>query len=570
MEIHASGLLPTLIVSLIFAFVAGVAARALRLPPLVGYLLAGVIVGPFTPGFVANQKIANELAEIGVALLLFGVGLHFSPSDLWRARRVAIPGALLQMAITISVGYLAARFLIGASQGGAAIVGLCLAIASTAVATRALAERGRLDTPAGRIALGWLVVQDIVVILALVLVPLVLQAAKLDSAALAANLGQVALQLMGFVVVMSVLGRRFIPWLLGHVARLGSRELFTLAVITVALGIAGASTVLFGVSLTLGAFVAGVVLGESDLSHQAAAETRPIQQIFTVLFFVSIGMLFDPTTLWRMPFQVAAMLAAILVGAGLSTLLILLAMRRSVETAALVGAAFSQIGEFSFILTEVAGQIGLIDANLRNLVLAAALLSILVNPLVFYGMARLAPRVAAWPALRRWRDNGSAEVMHDQVALAGHAILVGHGRVGSLVGEALLAHHLPFVVIESDRTRSELLRAKGRTVIYGDATRQEVLAAASPTTARLLVVALPDAFHARHVVALVRKLNPRIETVVRTHSEEEAAYLEQEESVGLVVMGEREVALSMTDFTLQALGVASADAQSTVNAMRRR
>jgi CPA2 family monovalent cation:H+ antiporter-2 len=568
MEIHASGLLSTLVVSLAFAFAGGMAARMLRLPTLVGYLLAGVIVGPFTPGVVADQKIALELADIGVALLLFGVGLHFSPSDLWRTWRIVIPGAVAQILLTTATGFAVARFLVGLTAPGSLIVGLCLAIASTAVATRALAERGRLDTTAGRIALGWLVVQDIVVILALVLVPVVFQSATTPSASWLTGIGQVVLQLAGFVIAMSFAGRRFIPWLLGHVARMGSRELFTLAVIVIALGIASASTFLFGISMALGAFVAGVVLGESDLSHQAAAETLPVQQIFTVLFFVSVGMLIDPMSLLRMPLEIVSVLASIIIGAGLTTLVILLLLRCPVETAAFVGAAFAQIGEFSFVLTELAYGQGQIDIAGRNLVLAAAFLSIVVNPAMFRLAIALAPRIADLPPLRRWRAGEEGDRLPQSVTLTGHAIVVGHGRVGSLVTRAFAKHGLPFVIIESDRARAEKLKALGWTVIYGDATRQEVLAAASPREARLLVVALPDAFHARHVIALARKLNPGIETVVRTHSNQEAAYLEQEAGVGLVVMGEREVALSMSDFALQRLGVASAEAQATVNSLR--
>jgi CPA2 family monovalent cation:H+ antiporter-2 len=322
--------------------------------------------------------------------------------------------------------------------------------------------------------------------------------------------------------------------------------------------------------MALGAFVAGVVLGESDLSHQAAAETLPVQQVFTVLFFVSIGMLFDPMSVVRMPLEIAAMLVSIVIGAGLVTVVILLALRCPTETAALVGAAFAQIGEFSFILTELAIEQKLIGAAERDLVLAAALLSIVINALMFRLATDLAPRVAGLPLIRRWREGAEGDHALAPIRMAGHAILVGHGRVGSLVAGALTSHELPFVVIESDRTRAEKLRASGSAVIYGDATREEVLGAASPGVARLLVVALPDAFHARHVITLARKMNPAIETVVRTHSDQEALYLEQEAGVGLVVMGEREVALSMSDFALQRLGVSSADAQATVNRFRQK
>lgn len=567
MEIQGSGLLSTLVVSLAFAFVGGVAARLLRLPPLVGYLVAGVVVGPFTPGFVADQKIATELAEIGVALLLFGVGLHFSPMDLWRVRRIVIPGALAQIAVATAAGSAVGYWGLELPPIGATIVGLCAAVASTAVATRSLAERGRLDTPSGRIALGWLVVQDVFVILILVLVPMVARHDPRGASGWVDGVGRAVLQIAGFVAVMSLVGRRGIPWLLGQVARTGSRELFTLAVIVAALGIATASTALFGVSLALGAFVAGVVLGESDLNHQAAAETLPIQQVFTVLFFVSIGMLIDPASLLATPLQIGTLLVAVVIGMGLSTLVLLLALGCAVETAALVGAAFAQIGEFSFILTELAAGNGLIDAGARNVVLATALVAIVVNPLMFRVAATIAPWIAALPLLRA-RRGGEPERDPEPLALDGHAVVVGHGRVGQIVAEALRSHGLDHVVIESDRAGAEKIRADGRRVIYGDATREEVLAAASPGRARLLVVALPDAFHTRHVITLARRLNPTIETVVRTHSDQEAAYLDVEAGVGLVVMGEREIALGMTAFALQNLGIAPEAARRTIDGMR--
>ena len=568
MEIQGNGLLSTLVVSLAFAFAGGVTARLLRLPPLVGYLVAGMAVGPFTPGFVADQKIATEFAEIGVALLLFGVGLHFSPMDLWRVRRIVIPGALAQIAATAALGGAVGLWILALPPIGAVIVGLATAIASTAVATRSLAERGGLDTPSGRIALGWLVVQDVVVILILVMVPMVARHDPRGASGWFGAVGRAVLQIAGFVAVMSLVGRRAIPWLLGQVARIGSRELFTLAVIVAALGIATASTALFGVSLALGAFVAGVVLGESDLNHHAAAEALPIQQVFTVLFFVSVGMLIDPVSLVTMLPQIAALLVPVLIGMGLVTLLLLLGLRCSVETAAVVGAAFAQIGEFSFILTELAVGDGLLDASARNIVLATALVAIVFNPLMFRVTATIAPRIASWPPLRRWREAAEPERDPEPTPLDGHAIVIGHGRVGQIVTDALRRHGLDHVVIENDRAGAERIRAEGRRVIYGDATREGVLAAASPQTARLLVVALPDAFHTRHVITLARRLNPAIETVVRTHSDSEAAHLDIVAGVGLVVMGEREIALGMTAFALENLGITADEVRRTIDGMR--
>jgi CPA2 family monovalent cation:H+ antiporter-2 len=569
MDAHGTGLLSTVVISLVVAFLGGAAARALRLPPLVGYLLAGVAVGPFTPGFVADQRIASELAEIGVALLLFGIGLHFSIADLLAVRRIILPGALLQVAATTGIGVVVARFVVGLPPSGSLILGLSLAIASTAVATRALEDRGRLDAPPGRIALGWLVVQDIVVVLALVMVP-VAGRANVSASELFVALGQVLLQITGFVAAVLLVGRRAIPWLLGKVAQAGSRELFTLAVIVIALGVAYGSATLFGVSLALGAFFAGVVLGESDLSHSAAAEALPIQQVFTVLFFVSVGMLFDPMSLVKLPLEIAAVLLAIVIGTGLTTLLILLALRVPAETAGTVGAAFAQIGEFSFILSGIAVGHGLLDPAGRNLILAAALLAILINPFLFPVAARVSERLAGSFLLAGWRGRADEFSVPAPVDLSDHAILVGHGRVGQTVATALQHHGLSYVVIEADRKLAESLRAQGMHVIYGDATREEVLAAASPEAARLIVVALPDAFTARRVISIARKLHSGIETVVRTHSDEEAIFLADEAQVGLAVMGEREIAIGISDFALQRLGVSAAHAQATMDRLRAR
>ncbi len=566
MEPHV-GLLPTLVVSLLAAFVGGLAARAARLSPVFGYLLAGIVLGLFTPGHVIDQKITNELAEIGVALLLFGVGLHFSFDDLLAVRRSAAPGAVIQITIASAFGYLVATYLIDLPFSAGWIVGLSLAIASTAVATRALEERGQLAATPGRIALGWLVAQDIVVVLALTLVPVLAPGRAFEPFDLLLELARALLQIAGFVAIIVLVGRRVIPWLLGYVARVGSRELFTLAVFVVALGIAYGSAILFGISLALAAFFAGVALGESDLSHHAAAEALPMQQVFAVLFFVSVGMLFDPMTLVRMPVEIAALLLAIVIGTGVTTVLILLFLRAAPETAALVGASFAQIGEFSFILTDQAVQRGLMDAGGRDLVLAVALIAIVINPLMFPLARRFAQAVAGWKFFVRLRKRRGGIAVHGTLFIADHAILVGHGRVGRTVASALRTHGLSYVVVESDRRLAEKLRSEGTRVVYGDATREEVLAAALPRSARLIVVALPDAFQARRVISLARKFNPAIETVVRTHSEAEALYL-AESGVGLAVMGEREIAVGMSDFALQRLGVDARTARSTVDRLR--
>jgi CPA2 family monovalent cation:H+ antiporter-2 len=564
---HQIGLLPTLVAGLLVAFLGGTAARAARLSPVFGYLLAGVALGPFTPGYVADQTITNELAEIGVALLLFEVGLHFSFDDLLAVRRSAVPGALIQITVAGGIGYLIATTLIGLPASAGLVVGLSLAVASTAVATRALEERGQITATPGRIALGWLVAQDIVVILALTMLPVVGARQSVDLSKLVLEFARALAQIAGFVAIIVIVGKRAIPWLLGYVARVGSRELFTLAVIVVALGIAYGSAMLFGISLALAAFFAGVALGESDLSHQAAGEALPVQQVFAVLFFVSVGMLFDPKTLLDMPVEIAALLIAIVVGTGMTTIVVLLFMRAAPETAALVGASFAQIGEFSFILTEQAVQRDLMDASARNLVIAVALLAIVLNPLMFPLARGFAMRVAASPIFARLVGRRSGIALRGTPHLADHAILVGHGRVGRTVASALRTHGLNYIVIESNRKLAEKVKAEGVRVVYGDATHEDVLNAALPRTARLIVVALPDAFQTRQVIALARKLNPEIETVVRTHSEAEALYL-AESGVGLAVIGEREIAVGMSDFALQRLGVEAHEARATVDQLR--
>jgi CPA2 family monovalent cation:H+ antiporter-2 len=384
---HDIALISTIAVSLAFAFVGGFIAVRLRLPPLVGYLLAGIAVGPFTPGFVANAGLASQLAEIGVILLMFGVGMHFSLRDLWALRMIALPGAIVQIAIATALGALLAGFW-GWSVGGGLVLGLALSVASTVVLLRALEQKGLMHSAEGRIAVAWLVVEDLVMVLVLVLLPAVsgLLGGHASEAsggdvliALAVTLGKVA----AFIAFMLVIGVRLLPFLLDQVARTGSRELFTLAVVAVALGIAFFSAEFFGVSFALGAFFAGVVLNESDHSHRALSETQPLQDAFAVLFFVSVGMLFDPAILIRQPLQVLAVLAIVIIGKSAAALLIVLLLRRSLATALAIAASLAQIGEFSFILAGLGVALGLVPEEGLHLILAAALISITLNPLIF-------------------------------------------------------------------------------------------------------------------------------------------------------------------------------------------
>ena len=466
------------------AFAGGFLAIKLRLPPLVGYLLAGVAIGPFTPGFVGDQEMASQLAEIGVILLMFGVGLHFSIKDLMAVRKIAIPGALGQIAVATVLG-IAIALLWGWSFGAGLVFGLALSVASTVVLLRALEERGALDSGPGRIAVGWLIVEDLAMVLALVLLPALAGLLGGDSrglagqiggdsllATLALTLGKVAL----FLALVLVVGRRVIPWALSQVARTGSRELFTLSVLATALGIAYGSAELFGVSFALGAFFAGVVLSESDFSHQAAADSLPLQDAFAVLFFVSVGMLFDPSILLREPLAVLIVLFVVLFAKSAAAFAIVLLFGHPVASALTISASLAQIGEFSFILAGLGVGLNLLPQEGLDLILAGALLSITLNPLTFLVLERAGGWLRGKPDLvarleRRGGEVPMTATPPDAVpGPSGHAVIVGYGRTGSVVGKGLLEQGLPIVAIEQDRRRVEDLRTHGISIIYGDAT----------------------------------------------------------------------------------------------------
>jgi CPA2 family monovalent cation:H+ antiporter-2 len=553
---HETTLITTIAAAFVLASVLGFVMTKLRMPPLAGYLLAGVLIGPYTPGFVADMKLASQLAEIGVILLMFGVGLHFSVRDLMAVRRIAVPGALGQIAVATAIGATIA-WMWGWTLGAGLVFGLSLSVASTVVLLRALEERNALHTPEGRIAVGWLIVEDLAMVLALVLLPALAPSSGGDAAssggldgdllaALATTLGKVAL----FVALALLFGKRWAPWLLMQVTRANSRELFTLAVLASALGIAYGSAALFDVSFALGAFFAGVILSESHLSHRAGEDSLPLKDAFAVLFFVSVGMLFDPTIVMREPLAVLAVLLVILIGKSLAALLIVLAFRYPIRTALTVSASLAQIGEFSFILAGLGMTLGLLTEEARDLILAGALLSIALNPLAF----------AFIPALERLMGvHVPQSPGFGLPPMTGHAVVVGHGRVGGAVTPLLAREGLPYIVIERDRALVEPLIGRNVLAICGDATMPGVLEAASIQSARLLIVAQPDGFQARRILELARALNPRIDTVVRTHSESEVAHL-SESGVGLVVMGELELARRMSEYALRSFGVPPARA----------
>ena len=561
---HETALIATIAAGLGLAFLFGLVAVRLRLPALVGYLLAGIAVGPFTPGYVADAGLASQLAEIGVILLMFGVGLHFSIADLLAVRRIAVPGAVAQILVATGLGALVSH-LWGWPWATGLVFGLSLSVASTVVLLRALEDRGILESADGRIAVGWLIVEDLVTVLALVLLPVLAgaigtgSAAPTTNGALLTTLALTLLKVGAFVAVMLAGGRRVVPWLLGRVVGTGSRELFTLAVLAVALGVAVGAAALFDVSFALGAFFAGVIVSESDFSHEAATSALPLRDAFAVLFFVSVGMLFDPAIILRQPLELLAVVAIVVIGKSVAAFGIVLLFRYTLHTALTISASLAQIGEFSFILVALAVSLGLLPPEAQGLVVAGALISITVNPFVFGAVDPM----SRWLRARR----GVAEALERPAGviaelppglgaegLRDHVVVVGSGRVGGPVVRELLEHGIPCVVVEASRDIAEKQRQRGLPVIYGDATRPEVMAHAHLERARLVIVAAPDAYQARAILALSFQLNPALEVLVRTHSDEERRFLE-DMGAARAFVGERELAVSLAREALRHSGV---------------
>lgn len=546
---HHTPLLTTLAVGFVLAFVLGALANRLRISPLVGYLLAGVLAGPFTPGYVADQALSVEIAELGVILLMFGVGLHFSLKDLLSVKAIAIPGAVVQIGVATLLG-LGLAWAMDWNFGGGLVFGLALSVASTVVLLRALEQRQLIDTKRGRIAIGWLIVEDLAMVLTLVLLPAL--AGSLGGTSdggdggvlmpILLTLGKVA----AFVAVMIVGGRRFVPWVLERVAKTGSRELFTLAVLAIALGIAYGSAVIFGVSFALGAFFAGMILNESELSHEAAENSLPLRDAFAVLFFVSVGMLFNPAILIQEPLPVLATFLVIVFGKSVAAYVIVRLFGHPNSTALTIAASLAQIGEFSFILVGLGVTLNLLPEAGRDLVLAGAILSILVNPLLFIAIDRLQARQEQKAESDRGVVPVEAPDLPPPVLERNHAILIGHGRVGALVSERLRKDKVPVVVIEDKREKAAELREHGLCVVVGNAANPEVLAQANIDSARWLLIAIPNGFEAGTISSHARAINPNLDIIARAHFDAEVDYLEQN-GASLVIMGEREIARGMVE-----------------------
>ena len=545
---HHTPLIATIVAGLALAFVFGALAHRVRISPLVGYLVAGIAIGSHTPGFVADQELANELAEIGVILLMFGVGLHFSIKELWAVRNIAIPGAIAQIAVATLLGAGLAHVL-GWSAGAGLVFGLALSCASTVVLLRALQERRIVNTERGQIAVGWLIVEDLVMVLTLVLLPAIAPLlgghAEGQVASSSLNVGQllttVALTIgkaAAFVAIMMVAGRRVIPWILHYTAHTGSRELFRLAVLSIALGVAFIAAKLFGVSFALGAFFAGLILSESQLSQQAANESLPLRDAFAVLFFVSVGMLFDPTIVVAQPLALAGTVLIIVIGKSLAALAIVRAFGYPWGTAFTISASLAQIGEFSFILAALGTGLDLLPAAGRDLVLAGALLSIVMNPLFFWALDHLKPWIEKKDGQTHAPGEPAAPVETEDepvhiTTLEDHIIVVGTGRVGKRIVDSLAPGTAPLYVIDENEEEIKRLHARNIEGVSGSAAT--LLYAANPAKAAGMIVAIPSNFEAGEAIEQARQANSVMPIVGRALNDAEAEYLKKYGATEVVI-----------------------------------
>lgn len=553
--IEETPLISTLVVGLSAAFLCGMATTKLRLSPIVGYLLAGVIIGPFTPGFVGDAKLATQLAEIGIVLLMFGVGLHFSLKDLMAVKKIALPGAVVQIATALALGTGMAHYW-GWSLASGLLFGLALSVASTVVLLRALEQRNVLHSINGHIAVGWLIVEDLVIVLALVLIPAL--APGIGGEAEAAGEGGILLSLataLGkigmFLVFMLVVGKRVLPWLLATVANTKSRELFTLSVFVVAVGVAFGASQLFDISFALGAFFAGMMIKESSLANEVTEKALPFQDAFAVLFFVSVGMLFNPNILVEQPWHVLATVLIIIVGKSIAAFVIVLLFGYPAKTAFTISASLAQIGEFSFILGTLGLIYGLLSPEANSLILAGALVSISLNPLLFLLTDALCAYGERHPRFGRWMESDTSDLSQmpgeEKKALRKNlVILAGYGRVGRRLRRKMEADNMDFVIIDQNHELVEALREKGKPAIVGDATHRSTLEEAAIDKAGAIVVAVPNAYEARRIVSIAREMNPSVAVLARAQNEEELQYFNSQD-VDLAVAGVEEVAQRMLE-----------------------
>lgn len=550
---HNVPLISTIAMGFGLALVFGFIAERLKVPALLGYLVAGIIIGPATPGFVADVEIAAQLSEIGVMLLMFGVGLHFSLDDLMSVKWVAIPGAIVQMTVATLMG-MGVASLWGWSVGEALVLGISLSCASTVVLLKALETRGILVSMNGRIAVGWLVMEDLVIVLALVLMPSLAEVIKgnpgQDASAIWFVIGETLLQVAAFIAIMLFAGRRAIPWVMWQISRTGSRELFTLSVVAAALGIAFGAAKLFGVSFALGAFFAGMVMRESEFSQRAAEESLPLRDAFAVLFFVGVGMLFDPTVIWTEPLHLLAVVLIIMIGKSIAAFILVLLLRYTLTTALTVSASLAQIGELSFILVGLGISLGMLPQEGQSLVLSGAIISIALNPLMFKMVEPLKQWLlekSAWARNMEHRAVPFSQLPDttETAYLAGQVVLVGFGALGKNMSQMLRDKAIPFVVIDQHRDVVESLREEGLAAVAGDAADPAVLIQAHIANASMLVISTADPIDVSRIIETAKTLNPDVEVVLNANSEDEARMFE-EAGYGKVFVAERELGLSMS------------------------
>ncbi len=567
---HDVELIILLAVGFGLALVFGYGAARLRLPPLIGYLIAGIIISPNTPGIEADIHLANQLAELGVMFLMFGVGMHFSLNDLMQVRRIALPGAILQIAVATLLG-MGVSMMWGWSFGSALVFGLSLSCASTVVLLKALGDRGLLNSVNGKIAIGWLLVEDLVMVLALVLLPataVLLGGQALEGAGSDDNiwltLGTTLLKVAGFIAFMLIIGKRLVPMIMQIVARLGSRELFTLTVVAAAVSIAFGAYKIFGVSMALGAFFAGMVVKESDFSHRAEEETLPLREIFAILFFVSVGMLFDPRILIEQPLHVLAVVAIIMIGKTIAAMALVLFFRYPINTALTVGASLAQIGEFSFILAALGVSLNLLSIDGQNLILAGALISITLNSFVFSAVEPIQKWIRERSNLARLleRSGDPLAMLPDEVSqdyLRDQVVIVGHGEVGRRITRSLMEESIKVVIAEENRDIVENLREKGIAAVCGMATEPSVLIQAHIQHARLLVLSPMDILDIHKIVDIAKTLNPQIQVLVCAESKEEAEVIRRE-NIGEVYFAKEEMAKNMSNHILNQIQIAHHEA----------
>ena len=563
---HDVDLIILLAVGFGMALIFGYIAARLRLPPLIGYLIAGIIISPNTPGIVGDIHLANQLAELGVMFLMFGVGMHFSLNDLLQVRRIALPGAILQIAVATLLGIGVSMYW-GWSFGSALIFGLSLSCASTVVLLKALGDRGLLDSVNGKIAVGWLLVEDLVMVLALVLLPAtaVLMGGHAlpgtdTSQSIWLTIGITLLKVTGFIAFMLIIGKRLVPMIMQFVARLGSRELFTLTVVAAAVSIAYGSYAVFGVSMALGAFFAGMAVKESDFSHRAEEETLPLREIFSILFFVSVGMLFDPSILIEEPLRILAVIAIIMVGKTLAAIALVLFFRYPINTALTVGASLAQIGEFSFILATLGLSLGLLTPDAQNLILAGALFSITLNSFVFSAIEPVQRWIRERSHLARLLERSADPLAMlpdevDQAYLRDQVVIIGYGGVGRRITENLIQQNIKVVIAEENREIVEKLRSQGIAAVSGEATEPNVLIQAHIQHARLLVISPMDILDIHRIVDISKQLNPEIQVLICAESKEEAAVIRQE-NLGEVFYAKEEMAKNMSHHILNQIELA--------------